>query len=369
METKTKIFIVAGALLLIGGGAAIYFYIRKKQADAEAEKERLNAEINAMQLDALDESAKDEAEAAALAALFPPEPIIGGTQVNAAGNANNAMSGGTGTAVAADSTAGKQLIALQKALLSQNVSVIEQAKGRAGINADFVFNGISPLDKDKISQTIQIRTGWNGQNTTFPVPSRARNARDFTKMMAWNELKKPAVADPNFSYFDSWAQKARGNDTSGRIFDLPDMNYSPYTGDGFMLPTPPPPPGAQPPSATKLMFGDGKPDTPLPYRLYFADRPNNKTPVDLRTLSKVEINGIVYPVVQGDVQWQQSEASATNTPAEQPPAPARWNGSGNAEVGKKLINNWSTAALLLDESLDSIAKEILLQQNRIFYAN
>lgn len=369
METKTKILIAAGVLLLIGGAAAIYFYIRKKQADAEAEKERLNAELNAVQLEALNQSAKDEAEAAALAALFPSEPIIGGTQINAAGNANNAMSGGTGNAVAADSTAGKQLIALQKALLAQNVSVIEQAKNRAGINADLVFSNIPALDKDKFSQTIQIRTGWNGQNTTFPVPTRAKNVRDFTKMMAWDELMKPAISDKNFSYFDLWAQKVRGADTSGRIFDLPDMNYSPFTGDGLMLPSPPPPPNAPPPTATKLMFGGETADAPLPYKLYYADRPNNKIPADLRTLSKVEINGIVYPVIQGDVQWQQSEPSPTNPPAQQPPPPARWNGTGNLSAGKQLIQNWSAAALLLDESLENIAKEILLQQNRIFYAN
>lgn len=369
METKTKIFIAAGVLLLIGGGAAIYFYIKKKQDEADAEAKRLQAELNAKQLEAINQAEQDKAEAEALAALFPSEPIIGGTQINPLGNANNGMSGGTGNAVAADSTAGKQLIALQKALMSQNVTIVEQAKGRAGINADLVFSGIPALDKDKFSQTIQIRTGWNGQNTTFPVPTRAKNVRDFTKMMAWADLMKPSILDKNFSYFDSWAQRARGGDTSGKIFDLPDMNYSPFTGDGLMLPNPPAPPGTPTPSATKLMYGDGKPDTPFPMKLYFADKANGGRPVDLRTLTRVEISGIVYPVVQGEVQWQQSETSPTNQPAQQPPAPARWNGTGNLGSGKKLIQNWSAAAVLLDESLENIAKEILLQQNRIFYAN
>lgn len=370
METKTKIFIAAGVLLLIGGGAAIYFYIKKKQDEADAEAKRLQAELNAVQLEAINQAQQDEAETAALAALFPTEPIIGGTQVNALGNANNTLSGGTGNAVAAESTAGKQLIALQKAIMSQNVAIVEQAKGRAGINSDMIFSGIDTLSKDKISQTIQIRTGWNGQPTTFPIPTRAKDVRDFTKMMAWGELCQPNIVNPSVSNLQIWNQKLRQwqINTSGKIFDLPDLNYSPFTPDGLMMPNPPAPSGTPQPTATKLKFGDGKPDTPFPQKLYFADKPNLGKPVDLRTFTKVEIAGIVYPVVQGEVQWQQSEESPTNQPAQMPPIPNLWNDT-NVGAGEKLVKNWSAAALLLDESLENLAKEILLQQNRIFFAN
>lgn len=373
METKTKIFIAAGVLLLIGGAAAIYFYIRKKQSDAEAEKERLNAELNAVQLEALNQAAKDEAEAAALAALFPTEPIVGGTQINSQGNANNAMSGGTGNAVAADSTAGKQLIALQKAIMSQNAAVVQQAKNRANINADMIFSGVQQIRKDKFAQAMQIRTGWDGQNTTFPIPTQAKDTKDFTKMMAWADFFKPNPQSPLQTNWEKWLLSAtagrvfNSSRQDGKIFDLPDMNYSIFTPDGFLMPNAPLISGAPP--AVKLMFGDGKPDTPLSNRLYFAQKPNNKTPVDLRTLSRAEIEGITYPILQGAVQWQQQEQGPTNT-STSPSAPGFiFNGTGDYATAEKIIKNWSSATLLLDQSLENMAKEILLQQNRIFFAN
>lgn len=227
METKTKIFIAAGVLLLIGGGAAIYFYIRKKQADAEAEAEaaRLQAEANAALI---------AAQTASLNALLPDEPNISliDNQPNINGN-NIAGNGNVQTqAIDANSTGGQQLIAQSASLIAANAATMRTVKNRAGVEGK-IFAGVPEAQAAKISQAVQRQTQWTGQNNDFPVPNR------YTKLNEFNELAAKAQELTSVSGFFSPNRMRGPNITiNGKqpkdLFALPLLKYSALTNSGAL---------------------------------------------------------------------------------------------------------------------------------------